>query len=242
MSGHDNLVAQVFGAGKRIDREGDAFVRRAVLVCQYPLSVHIVNLNDGLLAPGSDARRLLLRTTLVALNQVKLGETDDQNTEHWVVREDCELFDYQPARVAEEQLGPWGNKTVLSPDVFDDYATMFMSGLSNTEKLREFIKMTEEVAPAMQIAPKRVHELLHRKGYEFLPRYFARHNLDNYDCLVWIESKNQQLPKARLQALRIDDEIKHKHLGGGWYAFQSIEDAMALKLLANNTEVHPIHE
>lgn len=241
MSGNNNLIAQVFGAGKRIDRGTEAFVRRAVLVCQHPLRVSIYDLNDGLLAPGSEARQLLLTHTIVALNQVKFDENEGQLAEHWVVREDSTQFDYRPAAIAEKHLGPWTDKTVLAPEDFDQYCTAFMSGLSNAAKLREFILLTERLAPGMQIAPKRVHELLDRKGYEFLPRYFARHNLDAYDCLVWIERQSQQLPKTRLEQLRLND-IPCKHLGGGWYAFRSIEDAMALKLLANNTEVHPIHD
>jgi hypothetical protein len=239
MTQRNDLVGQVFGAGSRIDRKGLAFTRRAALVCQHPLEFYLHDLNDNLLSPGTDARKLLLTSSLVALNQVRHDLAGD--VEHWVVREDSPLFDYQPSRMAEAKFGPWTNKTILPPERFDPYAELFLSGLSNPSRLKEFILHTEVEVPEMQIAPKRVHELLDREGYEFLPRYFARHNLENFDCLVWIQRSNNQLPKKELERLRLID-IPCLHLGGGWYAFESIEDAMALKLLANDTEVHPIRD
>jgi hypothetical protein len=235
-----DIITQVFGLGRRIDWQGNAYHRRAVLVSQHPLAVHLHDLNASLLNAGSDARKLLLTSALVALNQNRLGE-DEEGTPHWVVKQDSPFFDYQPSKIAEEQLGPWESKTVLPPEDFDRYADAFMSGLANEQRLRHFILLTEELAPEMQIAPRRVHELLTREGYTHLPRYFARHNLFDYDCLVWIERSSNQLSKAELLRLRLDD-IPCVHLGGGWYAFKSIDDAMALKLLAKQTEVHPLRD
>lgn len=214
-----------------------AYSRRAVMVSQYPLGVHVQDLSGALTyEPGSAARKQLLTSQLVALSQtrIKTGET------HWVVRQDSDIFDYQPAKVAEAELGPWENKTILPPEHFDTLADAFMNGLENDARLREFILAAAKLAPAMQIAPSTMHDVIQRAEYAQLPRYFMRHDLWDQDCLVWIERSNNQLPKKKLVELNLD-EIACDHLGGGWYAFRAIEDAMALKLATNGTEVYPLN-
>jgi hypothetical protein len=215
------------------------FLRSAVLVSQHPLHVQLIDVEGGnpymAQAAHIGIQTFLQRATLQAVRQVRGGK------EHWVVREDLLFFDYQPSKIAEEQLGPWSNKTVLAPDEFDALAELFMS--NSDGKLREFILLTEELVPEMQIAPKRVHALLAREeeAYSKLPRYFARYDLWPYEALVWINRSDNQLPKKELERLRMAD-MPAIHLGGGWYAFERMDDAIAIKLSANQTEVHPLRD
>jgi hypothetical protein len=155
-----------------------------------------------------------------------------------VLREDDVFFDYQPTRLAIEKLG-LEHYTLLEGSRFDDFVDLYTKGFGNITAMVDLVKQIDAYVPDFQFMPRSLHYLLENEDYKIVPRMFHRHDLTNYEALVWVARSPHQLSHATFKEKHIDVH-RLLHVGSGWYAFPTAEEAVAAKLIFDGTEIYAL--
>lgn len=212
--------------------------RDLVWVRPHPLEVGTHRLGSEMLMSA----KWMLNSVIAAVQQ-----TNPRTGSHVVLREDNPMFDFQPAKLAMEHLGEPANVTILGPEQFDEFVHNYVAGVNNLEALKQVVHAVEKHAPALRFMPKHLHYLLdaaseHPQGqYRHLPRMFLRYDLTDYECLVWLNRSNGQVSPKKLPEWQINPN-RILHIGGAWYAFESLDEAVTAKFFAPQTEIHRLRE
>jgi hypothetical protein len=166
------------------------------------------------------------------------------------VREDNPMFDFQPGKLALEAIGVTDESAIfrLSPEDFDAFATVYVSGVNNTGNLAKLVPVIQKYVPAMQFMPPHLHRLLEERDgsndhnvYQHLPRFFMKFDLSEYEVILWLDRGFGQISPKKFPDLRLD-EGSLLHLGGAWYACRTLDEAMMAKFTAPATEIHRLRE
>jgi hypothetical protein len=165
-----------------------------------------------------------------------------------VVREDSEVFRTE-ALVREHLNLPDEQVTLLDHATFDQFTRLYVSGVNNLDALKTVVRAIERYAPSFRFMPPHLHYLLdlaedngtQRSPYRHLPRMFLRYDFSEYDALVWLNKGGGQISPKLLPQWQVDSE-RVLHVGGAWYAFRTLEEAVTTKFFAPETEIHRLRE
>ncbi len=211
-------------------------VRELFWVTQHPLQVRRHTHGDLPLTSGG-THAWVIGSTLQGMAQTIGGNTV------FVFREDHDLFDYQPTRLVMEKYNIT-DATMLSPEDFDEFATLYTTGEGNTNKMPLLVSEIERLAPSLRFLPRHLQHLVSHfeaNEYTILCRIFLRHDLTDYEALVWLSRTPHQLKQRVLDEAGVDTS-RMLHVTGGWYAVPTIEDAISLKFKMPKTEIYRTRE
>lgn len=218
-------------------RSKDTLFRREIVWVQpNPRKIERRDMKDGVL----NMQDTLLNSVATALIQ-----TTPRGVEHVVLRHDGPYFDFQPAKEVVKFLGTDESAiTRLSPEDFDEFAKAYSGGTNNYNALRQIVASVEKHAPAFRFIPTHLHYLVNGKDdfsnpYRNLPRMFLRHDLTEYEALVWVNRAVGQISPKKFLEWNVDPK-QLLHTGEAWYAFPKLEDAVSLKVMTQTTEIHRI--
>jgi hypothetical protein len=205
------------------------YKRELVWVQHYPLTVRVDKVGSG------QERSWISSSILAAIIQ-----TGPDGEAYVAVREDGPFFDFRPGEMALKHIGADDPERVtrLSPAAFDEFASIYMGG-ANDLALGRIVRAIEKHVPAFRFMPRHLHDLAAETPYLQLPRYFMRHDLREFECLAWIGRSPNQISPRGFEEWQIDAD-RMRHMGSGWYAFVALDDAVRLKFLVPNTEVHSL--
>ena len=183
---------------------------------------------------------------------VAVVQTRPDGSVNLAAREDSPFFDFQPTKIALDHLEitDLSSITMLATDAFDEFATAFSSGLNSVEAVRRLLPLIERHAPSFRFMPRHLHHLIEPMMidgtdmsfyYKNLPRSFLRYDFRDYEAIAWINRTGGQISPKLFQKWKVDSS-KLLHIGGAWYAFHNIDDAVSLKFQATATEIYRIKD
>lgn len=214
------------------------YAREIVWVRPNPFAVGITRLGEGHVTDSHWAM-----SAVVAM----FVQTNTRGERHAVAREDSPMFDFQPMKLALASMEAPQSLIVLSSEDFDEFSVSYSGGLNNTRASIKALRAIERYAPNLRFLPKHLHHLVEEADqkpsspYRHLARMFLRHDLADYESLVWLNGADGQISPKLLPKWQIDP-ARIKHIGGAWYAFESIDDAVTAKMFAPKTEIYRLRE
>lgn len=212
------------------------FIREVIWVQVHPKRVTRVRLGK---AGGNVPNGIMLTSVAAALLQ-----TRPNGERHVAVRDDGDVFDFQPGKMALEHLGIDDPSmiTVLLPEAYDEFAPAYMAGVGNLDALQRLVPAIEKHVPAFRFLPKNLHSVVLGGGgergdpYRHVPRMFLRYDFRDYEALVMLAGSMNQVSPKRFVEWGINED-NTKHVGGGWYAFRSMDEAVHAKLSVPGTRL-----